>query len=100
MLRQETFKENWLKAGQFLWNKRGFFVGFMGTTLREIIFMTNMIYVGPWTGRLMHRLSGSSDDEQMGGYWNFLGRSTSGLLSTFVSHPFDVAARKQQMIFG
>lgn len=100
MLRKEKFGNNFTAAFRFLKSNNGFFVGNFGVVLRETIFMTNMIYIGPWTGNLMKKLSGSNNKEEVSLFWNFLGRSTSGVLCTILSHPFDVASRTQQIKFG
>lgn len=63
MLRQEKFGENFRQATKFLKNRIGFFVGFPAVTMREAIFMTNMIYVGPWVGKLMQAFSEKDQNE-------------------------------------
>jgi hypothetical protein len=50
MLRQEKYGEGFKSAFQFMKKNRAFFIGYSGMFWREAMFMTNIIYIGPWTG--------------------------------------------------
>jgi hypothetical protein len=80
---------------------KGFFVGFTAVTLRESIFMTNILYIGPQFGKMMKIFFGEGKKgDEISDFWKFVGRCTSGVVSTIVSQPFDVAARQQQLAHG
>ncbi len=62
--------------------------------------MTNLIYVGPMTGKILKKISGNNEEQELDKTWNFIGRTVSGIIASFISHPLDVASREQQVIFG
>ncbi len=81
-------------------SQNALFTGYLSIFLRESIFMTNLIYVGPMTGNILKKISGGNEKEELDQTWNFIGRAGSGTIASFISHPFDVASRQQQVIFG
>jgi hypothetical protein len=100
MVRETVFKQGFREAFQFLRSQNAFFTGYLSIVLRETIFMTNLIYVGPMTGSILKKISGNKEEEGLDKTWNFIGRAVSGTIASFISHPFDVASREQQVIFG
>jgi hypothetical protein len=61
--------------------------------------MTNILYIGPRIGIIIKKLSTNSrEGDRASDFWRFTGRCTSGIISTFISQPFDVVARQQQLL--
>lgn len=100
MVREKVFGQGFNEAFQFLRSQNAFFTGYLSIVLRETIFMTNLIYVGPMTGKILKKISGNNEQESLDKTWNFIGRAVSGTIASLISHPFDVASREQQVIFG
>jgi hypothetical protein len=63
--------------------------------------MTNILYIGPKIGKLMKNIwTSDRNGEEAPVFWTFIGRCASGIVSTVISQPLDVAARQQQIFFG
>jgi hypothetical protein len=58
---------------------------------REALFITSVMYLGPYIGS---KLKGDSKETQ---YYNGIGRTVAGIPMTLLSQPFDSLTRKMQM---
>jgi hypothetical protein len=92
MFRQHH-KQNFFRSITDLAGRR-LFTGFTPMMMRESIFIANVAYIGPATGRLMNKFFNNKDESSA--FWDFYGRLGAGLFTTFISQPFDSLARALQ----
>jgi purine-cytosine permease-like protein len=92
MFRQHH-KQNFFRSFTDLAGLR-LFTGFIPMMMRESIFIANVAYIGPATGKLMNKFFNNKNESDAS--YDFYGRLASGLFTTFISQPFDSLARSLQ----
>ncbi|MDF2691001.1 MAG: hypothetical protein K0S29_856 [Gammaproteobacteria bacterium] len=68
--------------------------GLSSMMTRELIFLINVLYLGPQLGRLLQTHLKHTKKESDA--WDASGRYLGGLVTTWVSQPFDTLAREMQ----
>jgi hypothetical protein len=72
-------------------NNRVLWTGFVPMLGREAIFITSVMHLGPWVGKKLQ------EDNRESLFWNSVGRFATGAITTIISQPFDVLARRMQL---
>lgn len=72
---------------------RFYWTGFIPMIMREGIFITSVMHLGPRVGKFLK----NSSDDNASIKWNSIGRIVTGIFLTFLSQPFDTLARKMQI---
>ncbi len=68
--------------------------GFTPMFFRESFFISSVMYLGPSLGKLLK--SNFADSQEKEKIWTAVGRMLTGLVTTFISHPFDSLTREMQ----
>ena len=77
---------------------KGFFAlwaGFTPMVVREIFFISSVMHLGPYIGKVIQEFNKDSKDPYM--LYSSTGRLLTGILTTFISQPFDNIARRMQI---
>jgi hypothetical protein len=93
MMRQvegQSFRE--ASTSLFKIRKTALWTGFSPMVVREAIFITSVMHLGPHVGEKLSQISGQVNSL----LWTSIGRGITGVVTTLLSHPFDSLAREMQ----
>jgi hypothetical protein len=76
--------------------KTALWTGFIPMFFREGMFMTSVMYLGPFIGNFLRSKFSNSNNDINTVTWNSYGRTISGVIMSILSHPFDTLTREMQ----